>query len=517
MSSVRERLPRDFICRMQEQLGREAEDFFACYDEAPRAGIRINSGKISADNAALRVPFAGERIPWVKNGYYTDRDAAASRHPYYYAGLYYIQEPSAMLPASRLPIMPGDKVLDLCAAPGGKTTELASRLNGSGLLVANDASASRAKALVKNLTVWGTANICITAEQPRRLLETFGCFFDKILVDAPCSGEGMFRKDPALISSWKEKGPEAYAPLQKEILSCAVQMLKPGGMLLYSTCTFSEEEDEAVIADALRQFPEMELLPQKKEPGFADGIAPSSSVMTADSSFNLSDCVRIYPHRVKGEGHFLALLKKKSETDSIGFFGKESFSDKASRDKGSRDKSNRDKSSREPDAPDAVFRFLTRISESINEIGESEVDHSSEERSGICVRLRNILSTYRYEQIGEQCLLVPPYPLPGGIRYLRTGLLLGTLKRDRFEPCQALAMMLDASCFDAVLDLSCEDGRVLRYLKGETLDIDDREEAFLSSSADKTVLVCVDGHGLGWGKLVDGSIRNKFYPGWRML
>ncbi|MCC8050611.1 MAG: RsmB/NOP family class I SAM-dependent RNA methyltransferase [Clostridiales bacterium] len=507
MSSVRERLPGGFVCRMREQLGEETDDFLACYENDPQAGIRVNTGKLSVEDADVQLDFAIERIPWVSNGFYMNRDAEASRHPYYYAGLYYIQEPSAMLPASLLPIEPGDHVLDLCAAPGGKATELASRLNGTGLLVANDASASRAKALVKNLTVWGAANTCITAEQPQRLLETFGCFFDKILVDAPCSGEGMFRKDPALTAAWEEKGPEIYAPLQKEILSCAIQMLKPGGMLLYSTCTFSVEEDEAVIAFALEHFPELELLPLEKGTGFSDGISFSSSDTNESSAGNLCRCVRIYPHRVRGEGHFLALLKKKSDDDTEP--GRTCERQEFLKQGTAAKKIGRDFCEQNNGIPDIVSEFLARIAGSI---GSSE--------GVLCLRgrLQNILATWHYKQIGEQCLLVPPYHLPGGIRYLRTGLLLGTLKRGRFEPSQALAMMLDASCFDAVLDLSCRDDRVIRYLKGETLELSEEELAVLAQkqSADKTVLICVDGHGLGWGKLANGSIRNKFYPGWRM-
>lgn len=191
------------------------------------------------------------------------------------------------------PVNPGDRVLDLCAAPGGKSTHLAAKLGGKGLLVANDASASRAKALLKNLTVWGCTNSVITGETPEKLLEAFGCFFDKILVDAPCSGEGMFRKDAGLVKSWEERGPKEYAAIQKQILDCAVKMLRPFGMLLYSTCTFSEEEDEQVIAWILEQHKDLELIdpvipgPWKKEmegavpAGFARGCAPCEKAVRA--------------------------------------------------------------------------------------------------------------------------------------------------------------------------------------------------------------------------------------------
>ncbi|MCD8348196.1 MAG: RsmB/NOP family class I SAM-dependent RNA methyltransferase [Lachnospiraceae bacterium] len=496
--SVSERLPLEFIARMRRQLGEETEDFLASYEREACLGIRINTGKISAGEAMEKLPFALRPVPWTSNGFYVEApDAPVSRHPWYYAGLYYIQEPSAMLPASLLPIVPGERVLDLCAAPGGKATELVSRLQGSGLLVANDVSASRAKALVKNLAVWGAANVCVTAETPERLCEAFGCFFDKILVDAPCSGEGMFRKDSSLIPSWMEKGPEAYAPLQKEILSWAVRMLKPGGLLLYSTCTFSEEEDEAIIADALERFPELTLVPVKK----TDGAVPGRG---------LEACVRLYPHRVEGEGHFAALLHKhaaeclnknepwESERNIPGGKRKKNRNAPSGRNEGSRENTGQ--------IPDEVRAFLNRFRRSQNTDGAAD-EKKKDDATG------NALETFRYEQIGEQCLLVPPFALPGGLRYLRTGVRIGSLKRGRFEPSQELAMLPEASCFDTILNLEKEDERVVRYLKGETLSLKAEEADRLKEG---WVLVCVDGHGLGWGKYANGNLKNKYYPGWRL-
>lgn len=492
--SVRERLPETFVARMRRQLGEETEEFLSSFEREAYSAIRVNTGKLSVEEAAEKWPFVLRPVPWTENGFYVN-GLPVSRHPWYYAGLYYIQEPSAMLPASLLPIAPGDRVLDLCAAPGGKATELASRLRGSGLLVANDVSASRAKALVKNLSVWGAANVCVTAEDPRRLYEAFGCSFDKILVDAPCSGEGMFRKDSSLIASWMEKGPKEYAPLQKEILSWAVQMLRPGGMLLYSTCTFSEEEDEAVVANALEHFPELSLIPLKQTEGFAPGRG-------------LEGCVRLYPHRVEGEGHFVALLKKQAAEYMEKSCEKEAaacFLRKAK---------NKKSSGRPEDGcdgntgriPEAVREFLARFS------WPRDLSGAADERRRDYA-MEAPLETFHYEQIGEQCLLVPPFALPRDIRYLRTGVRIGCLKRGRFEPSQELAMLPDASCFDTVLDLEADDERLLRYLKGETI-------ALSSAEADRLcagwVLVCVDGHGLGWGKYANGSLKNKYNPGWRI-
>ncbi|MBP5461122.1 MAG: RsmB/NOP family class I SAM-dependent RNA methyltransferase, partial [Lachnospiraceae bacterium] len=255
-------LPQSYEKRMREQLGEsEFQAYEACLTKRARSALRVNTRKITTEAWNALSPFTMRRVPWISNGYYYDDTDAPSKHPYYYAGLYYLQEPSAMTPANLLPIEPGDRVLDVCAAPGGKSTELAAKLQGTGLLVANDISASRAKALLKNLEVFGATNVLVISEETNKLTGRFAGFFDKILVDAPCSGEGMFRKQPAIIKNWEQYGTEYYTSLQKSILPNAVAMLKPGGMLLYSTCTFSALEDEETVAWLLRECPEMELLP----------------------------------------------------------------------------------------------------------------------------------------------------------------------------------------------------------------------------------------------------------------
>lgn len=482
------KLPQDYLNRMERQMGGQFGAFLASCDSQGYSGLRVNTGKIAAEEFCSRVPFQLSPVPWTKNGFYYDKEEPVTKHPYYYAGLYYIQEPSAMLPASRLPVQPGDIVLDLCAAPGGKATELSSLLQGSGLLVANDASASRAKALVKNLALWGAPNCCITGDTPQRLLEQFGCCFDKILVDAPCSGEGMFRRDSGLIDAWKERGPEYYAPLQKEILDCAVQMLKPGGMLAYSTCTFSQEENEEVVSELLSRYPELEMVQPELAGGFAPGSAPCEK------------SIRIWPHRVKGEGHFFALLGKRGPEEPRQEISghvpcpAETVSDRASMAKYSSSQIRQDHSR----IPEQIMDFLTLIPE---HIWENTV----------------------YGQIGEQCFLLPPYHLPKRLRYLRTGIMLGTLKKGRFEPGQALAMLLREKDFPCVLNLPQSDGRTVRYLKGETLELTRDEEEKLSQSMKRMVpgvkgwtLICVDGFALGWGKYVEDTVRNKYYPGWRL-
>ncbi|MCC8044246.1 MAG: RsmB/NOP family class I SAM-dependent RNA methyltransferase [Clostridiales bacterium] len=517
--ALKDRLPEDFIRHMRQQLPNETEAFLNSCEEEAYAGIRVNTRKISVSEAKEILPFPLREIPWTENGFYIDKDIPAARQPYYYAGLYYLQEPSAMLPASLLPISPDDRVLDLCAAPGGKATELASRLSNNGWLVANDVSAGRAGALLKNLTIWGVPNTCITVETPQRLYEAFGCCFDKILVDAPCSGEGMFRKDSHLISSWMEKGPTYYAPLQKEILSWAVKMLKPGGMLLYSTCTFSTLEDEDVVSDALQKNPDLELVSLPLLDGFRQGFTSETGIGPYPDC--LSGCVRLYPHRISGEGHFAALLRKKSGTAGSSVSGDESsgadwFGDwKACGDASYNRRASgtasdgwmtgyeKTRSAQKQQIPKPVLDFFSAA-------------YAADARTDI----NALLPAWHYEQMGDKCLLMPPCSLPRGIRYLRTGLLLGSLKNGRFEPSQALALLPEAPLSFKCLHLPAEDERVIRYLKGETLALTDAETAAAkkskSSHSPDWVLVCVDGYGLGWARINGSGLKNKYYPGWRL-
>ena len=225
---MRQNLPESFQIQMQALLGDEYGAYLESFDVPPGVGLRVNTAKWSPADAAghLNVPL--RPVPWTDNGFYCDGRERLAKDPYYYAGLYYLQEPSAMAPARFLPVKPGDRVLDLCAAPGGKSTELGVRLRGEGLLWANDISSSRAKALLKNLERFGVANLCVSSETPERLAERYPGFFDSVLVDAPCSGEGMFRRDPDMVKDWEKRGPAYYAPLQREILRQAAALLRPG-------------------------------------------------------------------------------------------------------------------------------------------------------------------------------------------------------------------------------------------------------------------------------------------------
>ena len=251
-------LPVTFEEKMRGLLGGEMDAYLACYEEPRYYGLRVNTNKISVEEFRKICPFELRQIPWIENGFYYDGERLSpAKHPYYFAGLYYLQEPSAMTPANRLPVEPGDKVLDVCAAPGGKATELGARLCGKGLLVANDISSSRAKGLLKNIEVFGIGNVAVLCEEPGRLEGCFPEFFDKILIDAPCSGEGMFRKDKKMVKAWEEHGPEYFSNIQKSIVTQAAGMLKKGGMMLYSTCTFDSRENEEIIANLRKEYPEI--------------------------------------------------------------------------------------------------------------------------------------------------------------------------------------------------------------------------------------------------------------------
>ena len=478
-------LPSEFLEEMKQLLKDEYPAYEKSLDEPGLAGIRINSAKLTAGEWDERSPFPSEPVPWAENGRYVAGDLRPARDPYYFAGLYYIQEPSAMLPAALLPVVPGDRVLDVCAAPGGKSTELGAKLKGRGLLFANDISSSRAKALVKNLELFGITNSCVLAEDPEKLAERFPEFFDKILVDAPCSGEGMFRREPEMAEDWKKKGPAYYSLIQRSIVLAAADMLRPGGVMVYSTCTFSRLEDEGTVEWLFRERPDMELLPVSGPAQSADG-------------FGLPGCLRLVPHRVRGEGHFAAVLRKKGES------GKEGWRQE------SRGRGTSPSLSLEPDSEALLNGLLEALAASINSLSLTETDPLPP-LTGKGLKERLFLK-------GDSLYLLPEeFPEGKGLRFLRTGLLMGTVKKGRLEPGQPLAMALVSGPAEqaagkafSLFRLERTDDRTLRYLKGETLSLAEGEE-----SKKGWVLVCADGFPLGWARGNGRTLKNKYYPGWR--
>ncbi|MBQ7536147.1 MAG: RsmB/NOP family class I SAM-dependent RNA methyltransferase [Stomatobaculum sp.] len=446
------KLPEEFLLGMEQLLGEEYEVFLNSLAERPLSGLRVNTMKTEPEYIS-RTFGDLRRVPWTENGFYLPEESRCTKHPYYYAGLYYIQEPSAMSSAALLGTRPGERVLDLCAAPGGKTTQIGADLKGEGILYANDLSSSRAKALLKNIELMGIRNAYVCCEDSTALRREFPLYFDRILVDAPCSGEGMFRKHPAVIKAWVEHGKDFYCPVQKILLSDAAEMLKPGGTLLYSTCTYNPNEDENQIIAFLEGHPDFVLDPVPMREGFV-------------SSSLLPGTVRLFPHKAEAEGHFVARLKK-TGTPSAG--------------------SGTDRNERK----DAVS--LLGDMEDFFEKVSWKPDPA------------NIL------QQGEYISLLPSAGgLRRGLRYLRTGLLLGQLKNRRFRPSQALAMALKKEDWADPADFSSGDPDVIRYLKGETVSSPDEKGKGWR-------LFCTDGFPLGFVKQDGDRLKNMYLPGWRMM
>ncbi len=429
-------LPDKYLNAMKSLLKDEYDDYLACFDNPQIHSLRVNTSKISVDRFKEIFPYNLEQVPWCKDGFYFD-DLSISKHPYYYAGLYYLQEASAMLPAEVLPIEEGDIVLDACAAPGGKSLKLLDKLNNTGLLVSNDISISRANALLRNIERAGFSNYYVIAKDIIELEEHFPKYFDKILLDAPCSGEGMFRKDKALIESWKERDSEYFSPIQKRLIQACINMLKDGGKLIYSTCTFDVREDEEIIQYALDNNSNIKLLPIEKYDGFKD----------ANDGYG----VKLFPHRIKGEGHYVCLLQK--------------------------DGNSHKRESRVMAKTDISF---------INELNKRFYD-------GI------------FEKINDYIYFLKPINTKG-IRVLRSGLLLGKETKYGFEPSQQLAMNLKINEYNNVLNLKSSDNLVEKYLKGETIET--------NSNLNGMVLVCVDDCPLGFAKAKNGVLKNKIDKGW---
>ena len=547
---------------MNEMLGAEAGAFLAAYDAPARRGLRVNPMKISAAEFAAQAPFPVEPVPWVENGFYYPEDVRPAQHPWYRAGLYYLQEPSAMTPADRLPVYPGERVLDLCAAPGGKATQLAGRLfggsaaggapgsgcvqtaaggaPGSGcvqtaagsLLAANEISNARAKALLRNLELFGTPGCFVTNERAERLAEAFPGYFDKILVDAPCSGEGMFHRQPEVASHWSPERVLEFAGTQRRILEEAVKMLRPGGMLMYSTCTFSVEENEGSIAAFLKLHPEMQLTEIEPYEGFDTGHPAwlEMSRLEEDRKHEeavtsaLTKCVRIWPHRMGGEGHFLALLCKKEPGEGTAVYMSGAEVQSAQNGSQKRSQNRRRKQSRpgrqEKNAPDRQRRAGSTgmTPEKCLQVFLDEMGITLPPGTIDCRR--------------ERLYLVPDLPASvQGLQFLRSGVYLGEARKERFVPAQPFAMLLtSAACREeAVVSFAADDARLTAYLSGQTLTAASGQEHSdsvqtpegsekkdpLAGLVKGWKLVCADGYGIGWAHFTNGVLKNKYAVSWR--
>lgn len=454
------RLPDEFKNKMERLLEKEEYiRFIEAYNKPRYFGLRVNTLKVSVEEFLRKTPFNLEPIPWVEDGFYYPEDESPGKHPYYYAGLYYIQEPSAMLPAKVLDAKPGERVLDLCAAPGGKTVQIAAGMKGKGIIVANDINSNRVKALVKNIELCGVRNAVVTKDSPEGLSRNFKEYFDRILVDAPCSGEGMFRKDETAVRSWEKYKSSECALVQQDILKYADMMLKPGGYIVYSTCTFSPEENELVVSRFLQERANYKIMEIEKIGGI-EGGRPE----WANNNKELVKTARLWPHRLKGEGHFVALLRK--ESGRVAEYKKEYIETNNNRQE-------------------------IRV---FNDFAKDNLNISFEG----CFTIKG----------GNLYWLPEPTPSLDGIKVAKFGWYLGQVTRGRFEPSHSLVVALKREEAKNIIDLDSKSDTVIKYLKGETL---------LMRGTKGYTAVCVDGYTLGWAKQTGRMLKNLYPKGWRKL
>ena len=423
-------LPEAFLLRIQTQLGDEYDDFLKSLERPRAVALRFNP--LKGERPVL--PFVMQPVPWEPEGFYYDPESRPGLHVYHEAGVYYLQEASAMAPVFLLDPQPGEKICDLCAAPGGKTTQIAGRMGGEGFLLCNEINPKRAKILSRNIERMAVANALVTNEHPANLAKKYAGYFDRVLVDAPCSGEGMFRKEEAAVTDWSQETVQMCARRQAEILHSAAMLVRPGGRLVYSTCTFAPEEDEQAVEAFLREHPEFE--PETLEaPWFVPGENGSH---------------RMWPHKLLGEGHFAAVLRK---TD-----GEETDTDLQPGEK----------------LPPQWTAFARE--------------------TGIRLPEGKAVSF-------GQNLYWAPADLPDlrKIKVMRPGLELGTVKKDRFEPAHALALWLkDCKTLERY---GAESEEMKAYIHGDVVP----------STQKGWCLVCADGYSIGWGK-GDGRVLKNHYP-----
>lgn len=420
-------LPEQFVETSLTALAPESKAAFleAYHAGEPARGLRLRPG-VALETVRDALPGTYEKVPWAEEAYYIDADSRAGAHPLHAAGAYYLQEPSAMAAVPRLKAAPGHRVLDLCAAPGGKSAQLAARLGGHGVLVSNEVIPSRARVLSRNLERMGVPNALVTSEAPDALARKWGPWFDRILVDAPCSGEGMFRREPESVLAWTPASPAGCAARQLAILRAAAGLLRPGGRLVYSTCTFNAVENERVVEAFLAEH----------------------------EGFALEETARLWPHEVRGEGHFVAALAHAGRAE---------------------------------EKPEAGAGMVS--------LGALLPEWASIQMEG-SLRMSG----------GHAWLMPAVMPCLQGIRALRTGLKLGELRGKVFWPDHALALALPPEAFPKVY--AADDAEAARYLRGETLEAEGRAKGF--------TVIAYRGLGLGWAKCVDGVLKNHLPKGLRM-
>lgn len=398
-----------FEKQMKDLLKDEYDDFMQALDQPNVKAFYLNplkkDGLKYLDNKYIQPHVV------VKNGYYFDyQNYPLGKSPFFSCGLYYIQEPSAMLVSHFLDIQDDDYILDMCAAPGGKTCAVASQLSNQGLMIANDIVSLRAKILSENVERFGLANTIVTNCDPLHFTKILPGFFDKIILDAPCSGEGMFRKSDQAIETWSIDKVNECAFIQRQLIDAAMILLKPGGQLIYSTCTYNMIENEQQIQYLLEHY-DCSLIPLEKSHGMHPGI-------------DMEEAVRLYPHHYQGEGHFIALIQKHGEEKS---------------------------------------QKIKGIKPSISKPNQLLVQDFYKQYLNIKV------PPYLFDNNNHIYALLPQFPELKGIRVLRNGLYLGECKKNRFEPSLALALTLHKEDVKQSYTYHESDQQILDYLHGETI------------------------------------------------
>lgn len=475
-------LPIEFEKKMKAFLGDEWDDFLYSYDNNRFQALRFNTLKVQSQEERMRILkvlgiSSDKRVSWANEAYYFDENVRPGKHPYHEMGLYYIQEPSAMSAAALLAPKPGMRVLDLCAAPGGKSTQLATYLGDSGLLVSNEINTQRSRILSQNIERMGIKNAIVTNEDSFVLASHFPGFFNAIQVDAPCSGEGMFRKLPEAIEQWSMENVAICAARQKEILDNAAVMLKPGGVIVYSTCTFSKEENEDVIEYFLERHPD----------------------------FTLEEMERFWPHKVDGEGHFVAKLVRRGSVNELGADYDvcedscnkvEDTGLKADRKTKKNKNSKNRKNETKPALTKENMKLLTEfLDETISEDMAAWIKNS------------------RLVMFGEQLYRLPDMEVDiKGLKVQRAGLHIGEFKKQRFEPSHSLALALKLSEAKNVVKLTWDDPQTTGFFNGQSVVLSDEQTAECKKG---WALVCVDGYTAGWGKVNGTQVKNHYPKGLR--
>lgn len=457
-------LPIEFEKKMKAFLGDEWDDFLYSYDNNRFQALRFNTLKVQSPEERMRILktlkiSSDKKVSWANEAYYFDENVRPGKHPYHEMGLYYIQEPSAMSAAALLAPKPGMRVLDLCAAPGGKSTQLATYLGDSGLLVSNEINTQRSRILSQNIERMGIKNAIVTNEDSFVLASHFPGFFNAIQVDAPCSGEGMFRKLPEAIEQWSMENVAICAERQKEILDNAAVMLKPGGTIVYSTCTFSKEENEDVIEYFLERHPD----------------------------FTLEEMERFWPHKVDGEGHFVAKLVRRGCVDTDLKADR-----KTKKNKNSKNRKNETK-------PALTKENMKLLSEFLDETISEDV----------AAWIKNS----RLVMFGEQLYRLPDMEVDiKGLKVQRAGLHIGELKKQRFEPSHSLALALKLNDAKNLVKLTCDNPQTIGFFNGQSVMLSDEQAAECKKG---WALVCVDGYPAGWGKVNGAQVKNHYPKGLR--